>query len=61
MDISTTIARRSFTGSLAERVILCRRRFSIVNARTNTSGLRATATSQNSSGTRLACSPAEIK
>ncbi|GAB3275549.1 hypothetical protein GCM10027589_00790 [Actinocorallia lasiicapitis] len=47
-DIITTIARRSFTGSLAVLVIFCRRRpSSIDNARTNTPGFLATTTSRN--------------
>jgi hypothetical protein len=53
-DISTTIARRSFTGSLAVRPIRCNRRPSvIVTGRTNTSGGRAIATSENSFGSSL--------
>jgi ankyrin repeat protein len=48
-DISTTIARRSLTGSLAVRPIRCNRRPSAtVTGRTNTSGGRPVATSENS-------------
>jgi hypothetical protein len=46
--ISTTIARRSFTGSLAVRPIRCSRCPSvIVTGRTNTSDRRPMATSEN--------------
>jgi hypothetical protein len=45
-DISTTIARRSFTGSLAVRPIRCNRRPPVIETgRTNTSGGRPIATS----------------
>jgi hypothetical protein len=59
-DISTTIARRSFTGSLAVRPICCKRRPSaIVTGRTKTSGGRPITTSGNSPVTSLA-HPLEI-
>jgi len=57
-DISTTIARRSFTGSFAVRPIRCNRWPSvIVTGRTNTSGGRPIATSENSPGSSLAHPP----
>src|SRR5215468_1210747 len=53
-DISTTIARRSLTGSLAVRPIRCNRRPSVIyTGRTNTSTGRAIATSENSPGSSL--------
>jgi hypothetical protein len=53
-DISTTIARRSFTGSLAVRLIRCKRLPSpIVTGRTNTSGGRPITTSENLPGSSL--------
>ncbi|RBQ15424.1 hypothetical protein DP939_35610 [Spongiactinospora rosea] len=62
-DISTTIARHSFTRSLAVRVIFCRHRPSFMDqALTNTSGVRTTTTSQTQtfSGQGLARSLIEI-
>jgi hypothetical protein len=53
-DISTTIALRSLTGSLALRPIRCNRLPSaIVTGRTNTTGGRAITTSENSPGSGL--------
>ena len=48
------IARRSLTGSLAVRPIRCNRRPSVIDTgRTNTSGGRPIATSENSPGSSL--------
>src|SRR5215471_17263849 len=60
-DISTTIARRSLTGSLAVRPIRRNRAPSaIVTGRTNTSGGRPIATSENSPGSSLTATPLKI-